>query len=194
MKTSLKKVMLSAFLILVSISFYAQSNSAYTIDKVNSVIHWKGYKPLGLQAGTIKLLSGSINVKNNQITGGKFVADMTTIKDGNSSERLENHLKSVDFFDVKKYPTSSFTIKNIKNSNEGTFLIGDLTIKNTTKEVEIPATIVISTNTIKINTKTIKINRAEFNVKYKSKSFFENLKDKFIEDDFELQVDIVGTN
>lgn len=194
MKTSLKKVMLSAFLILVSISFYAQSNSAYTIDKVNSVIHWKGYKPLGLQAGTIKLLSGSINVKNNQIAGGKFVADMTTIKDDNSSERLENHLKSVDFFDVKKYPTSSFTIKNIKNSNEGTFLIGDLTIKNTTKEVEIPATIVISTNTIKINTKTIKINRAEFNVKYKSKSFFENLKDKFIEDDFELQVDIVGTN
>jgi len=194
MKTALKKVMLSTCLVLVSVSFFAQSNSTYTIDKVNSIIHWKGFKPLGSQAGTIKLLSGSINIENNQITGGKFVADMTTLKDNNGSERLENHLKSIDFFDTEKYPTSSFTIKNIRNSKDGTFLIGDLNIKNTIKEVAIPATIVISSNTIKISTKTIKINRAEFNIKYKSKSFFDNLKDKFIEDDFDLQVDIVGTN
>ncbi|MDX1828810.1 MAG: YceI family protein [Lutibacter sp.] len=194
MKTSLKKFMLSTFLILVSVSFYAQSNSTYTIDKVNSVIHWKGYKPVGSQAGTIKLLSGSINIENSQIAGGKFVADMTTIKDNNGSERLENHLKSIDFFDTEKYPTSSFTIKNIKYLNDGTFLIGDLTIKNITKQVAIPASILISSSTIKINTKTIKINRADFNIKYKSKSFFDNLKDKFIEDDFDLQVDIVGTN
>lgn len=194
MKTILKNVILSTFLLLLSISFYAQSNTIYTIDKIKSVIHWKGYKPVGSQEGTIRLLSGSINVKNSQIKGGNFVADMNTIKDNGGSERLENHLKSADFFEVEKYPTSSFTIKNIKNSKEGTFLIGDLTIKNRTKEIAIPVTIEISSNTIKINTKTIKINRADFNVKYKSKSFFDNLKDKFIEDNFDLQVNIVGVN
>ena len=38
----------------------------------------------------------------------------------------------------------------------------------------------------------LKVNRAEFNIKYKSKSFFNDLKEKFIEDEFDLQVTIVA--
>jgi len=194
MKTLFKKGIPSLFLFLLSISFYAQSHVPYTVevDVVNSVIHWKGYKPAGSHAGTIKLLKGILEIDSNKLTGGNFVVDMTTIKDDDGSPKLERHLKSADFFDIEKFPTSYFTIKTIKNSEEGAFLIGNLTIKNITKEIVVPATIVSNSNTLKISTKTIKINRADFNVKYKSKSFFNNLKDKFIHNDFDLQVVIIA--
>lgn len=190
MKPTLKQVIPTLFLFLLSITFYAQSTVNVDVEKSN--IHWKGYKPAGSHAGTIKLLSGAIEVENNQIKGGNFVADMTTIKDDDGSPKLERHLKSPDFFEIETYPTSSFEIKSIKKSENGTFLIGNLTIKNVTKEMEIPATVIVDQNKIEIKTKTIKVNRADFHVKYKSKSFFKNLKDKFILDDFDLQVTIIA--
>jgi hypothetical protein len=36
------------------------------------------------------------------------------------------------------------------------------------------------------------VNRAKYNIKYKSQSFFDDLKDKFIDDEFDLQVSIVA--
>jgi len=191
MKANLTKVVTTLFLLLISFTFYAQTTVKVDLEK--SFINWKGYKPAGSHAGTIKIQSGTIETENNKINGGKFVANMTTIKDEDGSPKLERHLKSADFFDVEKYPTSNFEIKTIKNSDKGTFLVGNLTIKNITKELVIPATVLVNENKIEIKTETIKVNRAEFHIKYKSKSFFKNLKDKFIHDDFDLQVTIIAT-
>ncbi len=192
MKSSFKKAISSIFLVVLSISFYAQSVSTYNIDKVNSVIHWKGYKPMGSQSGTIKLLSGFIEADNAKLTEGNFVAKMNTIKDDGGSPKLERHLKSVDFFDVEAFPTASFKITAVNNKNDKIYLVGALTIKGITKQIEVPSTLAINKNTIKITTDTFKINRADFNIKYKSKSFFANLKDKFIHDDFDLQVVVIA--
>jgi len=108
--------------------------------------------------------------------------------------KLEKHLKSVDFFNTKIYPISKFNIKTIENIEGKTYLVGDLTIKNITKQITIPATILINQNTVKITTETFKIDRTDFNVKYKSKSFFNNLKDSFIRDKFDLQITIIAKN
>jgi len=164
----------------------------YTVDVSNSTLTWKGYKPTGSHNGTIMLESGNITMSGDKITSGSFVADMASIKDVDGSARLEGHLKSADFFEIEVYKTAQFEI--IKTTlNEGkTNITGNLTIKGISKEITFEATTVIEENTLTLTSEMLKINRAEFNIKYKSKSFFNDLKEKFIEDEFELQVTIVA--
>jgi polyisoprenoid-binding protein YceI len=50
----------------------------------------------------------------------------------------DNHLKSADFFDVENYPVITFRSKSIKKIDDENFkLIGNLTIKNIIKEIEL---------------------------------------------------------
>ena len=56
-------------------------------------------------------------------------------------ERRDNHLRSSDFFDVATYPKITFTSKEIRNVNGNEFeLVGDLTIKDVTKEFVLEGT------------------------------------------------------
>ena len=159
----------------------------------NSTITWKGYKPTGSHTGTIMLQSGSLEVENSQIVGGEFIVDMTTIKDNDGSKKLEGHLMSEDFFEVEAYATSNFKISKSEVLNGKTLITGMLTIKGISKEITFPATVVESNETVTLTSEAFQINRADFNVKYKSKTFFNNLKDKFVEDLFDLQVTIVAS-
>ncbi|GIV58136.1 MAG: polyisoprenoid-binding protein [Bacteroidetes bacterium] len=55
-------------------------------------------------------------------------------------ERRDNHLRSPDFFDVENYPTITFVSKEVRNIDGNAFeLVGDLTIKDVTKEVVLEA-------------------------------------------------------
>lgn len=49
----------------------------------------------------------------------------------------DRHLKASSYFDVDKYPRITFESKRIVKSEEGFKVIGDVTIKDTTKEMEI---------------------------------------------------------
>ena len=67
-----------------------------------------------------------------------------------------------------------------------------MTIKSVSKEITFPATVSETDSSFTLTSETFKINRAEFHVKYKSKTFFNDLKDKFVNDEFDLQVTIVA--
>jgi len=180
----------------VSMSFTNPTNpiQKYNVDIENSTITWKGYKPTGSHEGTIKLQSGSLIKAGGVISEGVFTADMTSIKDADGSARLEGHLKSADFFEVETFPTATFKILNVttNDTNNKVWVSGEMTIKGITKEIKFPASISNSDEAITIASETFQINRAEFNVKYKSKTFFNDLKDKFVNDEFDLQVTIVA--
>ena len=104
--------------------------------------------------------------------------------------KLVNHLKSEDFFDVEKYPTVIFKITNIENKGDKTLIQGDLTIKNKTNPIEFTALVKIDKNQLIFNSETFKIDRSRWDIKYKSKSFFNNLADKFIYDEMEISITI----
>lgn len=167
----------------------------YKVDSANSTLKWTGYKPTGSHTGSVLLQSGTIEMNGEKIKSGSFVADMSSIKDADGSARLEGHLKSADFFEVEVFPISKFEITNIYRVDlEGeTEVTGNLTIKNITKEITFNANVEVNGNTLTLTSKTFKINRAGYNIKYKSQSFFNDLKEKFIEDEFDLQVTIVAT-
>jgi polyisoprenoid-binding protein YceI len=174
----------------MSQAIYSQEN--FTVNVENSNLNWKGYKPTGTHNGTIKLLSGNVAMENNKIIGGNFVADMSTIKDADGSAKLEGHLKSEDFFEIAVHPTSKFEITEIANKGEKIQVTGNMTIKGITKQLTFPATLLVIKDDITLTSDTFQINRADFNVKFKSKTFFNDLKEKFVNDEFDFQVTIVA--
>ena len=164
---------------------------ADNVDLTTSVLNWKGSKPTGSHNGTVALKSGSLELKNGKLTGGVFVVDLSTIKcvdlaGSDGAGKLEGHLKGEDFFDIAKYPTSTFTITKVKNNGGKLAVTGNLQIKDVTKSITIPAMITTENGVTVFTSEVFNINRADFNVKYGSKSFFDNLKDKFIDDMMEM--------
>lgn len=119
------------------------------IEHSKSHIHWKGTKMRGVgkHEGEIELKSGYLIIENKQLVNGNFVIDMSTIGVTDIPEHetvprknLNNHLKSADFFDVEKFPTSELQITNVKKISSDSLLIsGNLTLKDITKNVEFRA-------------------------------------------------------
>ncbi|WP_272148827.1 YceI family protein [Tenacibaculum aiptasiae] len=178
-----------------------------SINIAKSAIIWKGHKILGSHTGEIKLKNAGLTFDNGTLTKGSFIVDMNTIKavelmkDGDDDEEekennegeehddrddLANHLKNEDFFDTNKYPEATFTIKQATKNGDSYKITGDMTIKGITKEISFDAT--ISEQTLKSH---LKINRTDFGIKYGSGSFFKNLGDNIIKDQFDLIISLV---
>ena len=168
--------------------------SVAELNNVNletSVLNWKGSKPTGDHNGTDSLKSGGILIEDGQLKAGELVVDMNTIinldmKGSKGATNLEGHLKSPDFFEVEKYPTSKFVITSVVDKEGKLEVTGNLSIKDVTKSITIPASVEKVEGVYVFKSDNFNIDRADFNVKYKSKKFFDNLKDKFVNDLVEM--------
>ncbi len=158
-----------------------------TVDAATSTVEWEG-NMVGMYAhsGTVVLKEGSLEWKGNDLVGGNFVIDMTSINptDSNYSEehtaeQLIGHLGTADFFDVANNPTASFEITG-SDMTTGT-VSGNLTVRGKTN----PATI----NNVKFDDGsgtamgTLTFDRQQYGVAYKS-----TMKDMVLSDDITLNI------
>ena len=188
-KNSLSKIAL-VFALIFSAFTLQSFVSSDNVKVKNSSIEWKGEKVVGSHKGTIALKSSELIFKNNTLKGGSFVIDMTTIActdlTGEYKRKLEGHLKSDDFFSVSSFPTSKLVITKASKSSKDSYKVSaKLTVKGITKNIDFVAQ--IKGNNLSA---TILVDRTLFNVKYGSGSFFENLGDNMIYDDFEIKVNL----
>ncbi len=188
----MKSFLLSFGFLLLSVAIFATSvePTPKKINTTTSNITWKGYKMIKSHEGTLKLQSGTLQFTDNKLTGGEMVVDMNTLtctdlEAGKGKERLEGHLKADDFFGVDNHPTAAIKfLKVTPKGNGGEYEIAaNVTIKNITKEIKFNATAKNGTATA-----DLKLDRSEFDVKFGSGKFFDNLGDKAINDEFELSV------
>ena len=161
------------------------------VDLTTSMMTWKGTKPTGEHNGTVALKSGGLVVENGVLKEGEFVIDMNTIKNldmagSEGAGKIEGHLKAPDFFDIAVYPTSTFVITSVLEVEANLAVTGNLTIKDVTKSITIPAKISSEDGVTTFTSALFNIDRADFNVKYGSKRWIEGLKDKFIDDLVEM--------
>lgn len=185
----MKNLKTIAIALLVAFSTAAVSAQAKKVDVAKSKITWVGKKVTGQHSGTVDLKEGTLIFKGKKLSGGNFTVDMnsistTDLKAGQGKEKLDGHLKSDDFFGTDKYATSTLVFKTIKDKGNDVYTVtADLTIKGKTN----PTTFDI---TVKGNTAstTLNVNRTKYDIKYGSGSFFDNLGDKAINDDFEVSV------
>lgn len=175
----------------------------YNVNTEKSTIMWKGEKPTGSHNGTIAISKGSIAVNDGDVQAGKIIIDMNSIVnldlEGKGKESLEAHLKGTvegkegDFFNVNKYPTASFELTGISEKEGKTMVSGNLTIKDKTNNIEFPAAVSFTGNDMSLISEEFAIDRTKWDVNYGSKSVFDNLGDKFINDDMEIKIELYAT-
>ncbi|MFK7808791.1 MAG: YceI family protein [Saprospiraceae bacterium] len=194
------KTLAAMFALTLTIGLFSFTTIDKVDNKVNteeSVIYWKGYKVTGSHEGTLKIKDGNFEYENGALTGGSFAIDMSSINctdlDGKGKGKLEGHLKSADFFGTEEHPTANFKITKVSaKGTPGDYkVVGDLTIKGTTKEIKF-YTNISETDKNYVAKAEIKVDRTEFNVRYGSGSFFDSLGDKTIYDEFDLTVNLVS--
>lgn len=199
MKTMKRTMTLALAILTYTIGFASDTNAdtdSKTINVEKSTVNWKGEKVTGYHVGTINIKSGNLELKDNKLIGGEVVIDMTSIDntdlEGEYKGKLEGHLKSDDFFGVATYPEATLKIKKVKESaKKGSYEVeGDLTIKGITNPIKFTSTLIDDNGTIVANSNII-IDRSKYDVKYGSGSFFDNLGDKTIYDEFTLTVNLV---
>src|SRR6478672_11175709 len=170
----------------------------YKVDTEKSKIEWVGRKVTGQHAGELKLSSGSLNFEGKNFKGGSFVMDMKSITvtdlQGEMNGKLLGHLKSDDFFATEKFETSKFVVTSITPAGAGKVNVkGNLTIKGVTKPLSFPAAISVKENNVVVAVANgVKVDRTLYDIRYGSKSFFESIGDKAIDNDFELNINLVA--
>lgn len=191
MKRTLSIFTLFTAMILFMAFTKAPKTETFKVDTQLSSIDWIGRKVTGQHTGKIKISSGELLLNGKAVKGGSFVMDMTSIS--SDSEKLTGHLKTDDFFSVEKNPTSKFQITKVTAAgNDRINVTGDLTIKGITEEITFPASVKKEGNSVVAVAKNVMVNRAKYDIRYGSKSFFNDIGNKAIDDEFELSINLVA--
>lgn len=185
MKTAIFKIFTIVFT-MFTLNTFAQVNK--TIDATTSSIHWLAKKIVGQHEGTINFQGGHLEMTQGKLTGGQFTVDMNSLTatdlTGDYLGKLNGHLKNEDFFNVTNHPTSTLSFTSVKEIESGKYSVtGDLTIKNITKSITFELSLTAGQATT-----TLTVDRTKYDIKYASGSFFDNLGDKTIEDNFTLDI------
>jgi polyisoprenoid-binding protein YceI len=184
-----KTIALALVVTLSTLTVTAQKTKK--VDAAKSSVNWVGKKMTGEHSGTINLKDGNLVFKGDKLVGGNFTVDMTSInttdlKAEEGKDKLDGHLKADDFFGVAKHPTATLVFKSIGTKSKDTYTVtADLTIKAITKPVTFD--IVVAKDSAKT---TLLVDRTKYDIKYGSGTFFTDLGDKTISDNFDLTVNL----
>ena len=167
----------------------------FEIDIEASSIEWTGSKVIGGgHNGSVNLQSSTLTRANGKVAAGNFTIDMTSVEvldlSGMKKGMLEGHLSSKDFFHTKKHETATLTIKSI----DGKKITADLSIKGITHPVEFNHELNQNADGTLTATANIEVDRTKYDIKFRSNSYFDNLKDKAISDTIEFKVKLVVKN
>jgi hypothetical protein len=137
---------------------------------------------------------GNVTLSGGAITGGEIVIDMNTLTNtdlsGNEKTKIEGHLKSADFFDVGKFGEAVYSITSGTKKNAINYdVAGKLTIKGITHDLN--CTLVVAPNGSGINVGGgFVFDRSQFDVRYGSDKFFDNLGNNLIKNEVIMTVNL----
>lgn len=186
MKTLANLTAVFAILFILSTAVQAQ-NQSFGIDPDASRLTWTGYAEVGSWAptGTLRLAKGQLTQMGRRISSATMTMDMTSIQHEN--DRLQRHLRDEAFFDTARFPTATFVLRSLS----GTTATGQLTLKGITQPISFPVTTSQDGTSLRIKGRAL-IDRALFGIRYNSTSFFADLGDQAIKNEFSLQFDVLA--
>lgn len=162
------------------------SGDALVIDTSRSTLNWRAAKVTNAHDGGFRTFSGTVSVDGDAVTGVDVTIDTRSIWSDN--DRLTNHLKSADFFDVELYPTATFQADRIVpvDSAGATHLVtGNLSMHGQTNSVTFPATITVQDGSVRATADFI-IDRTNWGINYTGRA------DDLIENEVRLILDVVA--
>ncbi len=190
---SMRKIFFAMILSFSVISF--ASMKEIPMKKESGTITWNGKKVTGEHQGNIQISNGLLKFESGELSGGNIEVDMSSItcediKDAEYNKKLVNHLKSEDFFSTEKFPKATFEITSVMPAKGATYDVkGNLTIKGITKPLQFKLDRMEEKDKWNFKGKIV-FDRTDYDVKFKSKKFFQSLGDKMIYDDVTLMVNV----
>ena len=162
----------------------SQSGKSYVI-RSESTVGFTGSKVTGSHNGGFKNFAGTLTVQEGRITGAPQIKiGMNSI--WTDTDRLTGHLKSPDFFDVAKYPVSTFTVTSIESSGATNKVSGNLELHGVSKAISFPAAVQIADDAVMVKA-TFAINRRQWNINYSGKA------NDLIRDNVIIRLDLKAT-
>jgi polyisoprenoid-binding protein YceI len=172
-------------------AFNPIKEEVYTVDTSKSTIGWSAKKVGGGHTGTVNITEGSLIYNGKTLEKGMFSMDMSSITSDNA--RVTTHLKSPDFFSSENNPKSKFEIIKVSSAGKDRVNItGNLTIKGITHPLTFPATVKQANGVVVAAASGIRVDRTKYDIKFRSKTFFGDIGDKAIDDEFELNINLTA--
>lgn len=163
----------TAAVVLVLVGSVLVQAETWNIDPVHSSVGFSvRHMVLAKVRGNFSDFSGVVTFDGKDISAGSVELTIQTGSVDTDNEDRDTHLKSDDFFNVEKFPTMIFKSKSVAAGEDGKFtLTGDLTIRETTKEVIFDCEFFGVVNDPWGNTRagfsaTTTINRQDFGLKF----------------------------
>lgn len=113
--------------------------ATWALDPTHSEAQFKvKHLVISTVTGTFKSFEGSFESDSEDFEGAAISFSLDTNSIDTNQEQRDGHLKSGDFFDVENYPKITFKSTSFtKTKGDDYKLVGDLTIKDVTKSVEL---------------------------------------------------------
>ena len=137
------KTMATALILVLSVAISASGADKFALDQAHSSIGFSvRHLVISKTKGSFHEAVATVMYDEKDITKSSVDVTIKIASIDTDNEDRDNHLKSPDFFDVEKFPEMTFKSKSIKKSKDGFVAVGDFTIRDITKEIELPFQIV----------------------------------------------------
>ncbi|HEY5882537.1 MAG TPA: YceI family protein, partial [Nakamurella sp.] len=122
-----------------SVATPTHTAGTWAADVVHSDVSFKvRHMAVGKAKGTFALKSATLVVGDNGVAGASVTAEIDATSVDTKQEQRDAHVRSADFLDVDNHPTLTFVSKSVKDVDGEEFvLVGDLTIRGTSNEVDL---------------------------------------------------------
>lgn len=111
----------------------------WTIDANHSAVNFRIRHFFTPVPGVFERWGGTLKFDANNLEGSSIDVELQVASINTKNERRDGHLRTADFFDAEKFPTMRFVSNEIRSTGDNSFVaVGQLTIKETTKTIELP--------------------------------------------------------
>ena len=132
------KGILLALAIALGITFArsTQAGEAYKIDPAASVIEFRIKQFLGTVKGKFSQISGTIDLDREHPARSNVAATIQVRSIDTVIAKRDEHLRSVEFFNVAKYPEITFRSNSVKQTGtDAGDIVGELAMHGVKKEI-----------------------------------------------------------
>jgi polyisoprenoid-binding protein YceI len=142
----------------------------YALDRSHCQLNFIGEALLISAHGSFDKWDADVQMDRDKLENSSLTLMIDATSINTRVERRDNHLRSPDFLDVKNHPQIKFVSTKVTRVDDKTVkLLGDLTIRGTTKPVEVPVKVVFLRQDDARFKGDLQINRKDFGVNYDSK-------------------------
>lgn len=165
--TILKRIIFIALFLLIPQIALA---STWKIDPVHTAVEFKiRHLMVSWVKGVFTGVDGAVTLDESDLTKSAVTVTVDIASIDTNNQKRDDHLRSPDFFEVAKFPAMTFVSKRVEVANgQPVKIVGDLTIRDVTREVELTVEDFSATvtdpwgNTRRGASATTKINRSDY--------------------------------